>query len=85
MGFFDNTRVDVEDLVCALGNASGTPEYPREHARAHSVGTGLIIVGFDVGSKGSLQPRTISRGNIFPIPQWPLGGYSASAREKQSK
>jgi hypothetical protein len=53
-GFFDDTRVDAKDLVCALAIASGAKEYPRESARAHSVGNGWIIVGFNVGSKGGL-------------------------------
>ncbi len=54
MGFFNNTHVDVKDLVCALVIASGAKEYPRECVRAHSVGNGWIIVGFNLGSKGSL-------------------------------
>ncbi len=55
MGFFNDTGVDVEDLVCALLIASMTKEYARECARAHSVGNGWIIVGFDIlGSKGGL-------------------------------
>jgi hypothetical protein len=54
MGFFDDTRVDAEDLLCALVIASGTTEYPRERARVHSVGNGWIIMGFNVGSKGGL-------------------------------
>jgi hypothetical protein len=53
-GFFDHTRVDVEDLVCALAISSGAKEYPRARARAHSVGYGWIIVCFNVGSKGGL-------------------------------
>jgi hypothetical protein len=53
-GFFNNTSVDVKDLVCALAIASGTKEYARERARAHTVGNGWIIVGFDVGSKVGL-------------------------------
>jgi hypothetical protein len=52
--FFSNTHVDVEYLGCALAIVSGTKEYAREHAKAHSVGNGLIFVGFDVGSKGGL-------------------------------
>ncbi len=54
MGFFNNTGVDVEDLVCALAIASGTKEYASERARVHNVGNGWIIVGFNVGSKGGL-------------------------------
>ncbi len=34
--------------------ASGAKEYPRERARAHGVGNGWIVVGFDIGSKGGL-------------------------------
>jgi hypothetical protein len=72
-GFFDDTYVDVDDLACALAIASGAKEYPRECAKAHSVGNGWIIVGFDVGFKGGLtacsksspQPRTILRGGVF--------------------
>jgi hypothetical protein len=69
-GFFYNTRVDVEDLVCALVIASRAKEYFKEHVRAHSVGNGCVIVGFDLGLKGGLavffklssRPRMILRG-----------------------
>ena len=40
--------------MCALAITNGAKEYPRERARAHSVGNGWILVGFDVGSKGGL-------------------------------
>jgi hypothetical protein len=84
-GFIDDIRVDVEDLVCALAIAIGTEEYPREHARAHSVGNGWIIAGFDIGSIGGLavffeiklRPRLSCGGSICLIPQQLLGGYSA--------
>jgi hypothetical protein len=73
-GFFKYTRVDVEYLVCALAIASGTKEYARECARAHSVGNGWIILGFEAGCKGGLasflksssQPRRILQGEYFP-------------------
>jgi hypothetical protein len=47
MVFFDDTHVDVKDLVCALAIASGAEEHPRECARVYSVGNGCIIMGFD--------------------------------------
>jgi hypothetical protein len=90
-GFFDDTHFDVENLVCALVIASGAKEYPREHARGHSVGNGWIIVGFDIESKGGLavffnqvhDQGQSCEGSICLIPQRPLGGYSA--REEQSR
>ncbi len=53
-GFFNNTHVDVEYLVCALAIASGTKEYARECAKAHGVGYSGVVVGFNVGSEGGL-------------------------------
>jgi hypothetical protein len=53
-GFFNDTHVDVEYLVCALAIASGTKEYAREHAKVHGVGYSGVVVGFIVGSKGGL-------------------------------
>jgi hypothetical protein len=53
-GFFNNTHVDVEYLVCALAIASGTIEYARERAKAHGVGYSGVIVGFNVGFEGGL-------------------------------
>jgi hypothetical protein len=53
-GFFNNTRVDVQYLVCALALASGTKEYARERAKVHGVSYSGVIVGFNVGSKGGL-------------------------------
>ncbi len=78
MGFFDNTCVDVKDLVCALAIASGAKEYPRERARAHSVSNGWIIVGFNVGSKGGL----LGKGSICLIPQRLLGGLFSQRTAK---
>jgi hypothetical protein len=52
--FFDDTCVDVKDLVCALAIASGAEEYHGECARVHRVGNGWIIVGFNVGFKVGL-------------------------------
>jgi hypothetical protein len=53
-GFFNDTRVDVKYLMCALAIASGTKEYSRERVKAHGVGYSGVVVGFNAGSKGGL-------------------------------
>ncbi len=35
--FFNNTRVDVEYLVCALAIAGETKEYAKKHTKVHDV------------------------------------------------
>ncbi len=47
-GVFYYSRIDVEDLVCALAIASGTKEYAWECARAHGVGDCWIFMGFNI-------------------------------------
>ncbi len=83
-GFFNNTRVDVEYLLCALAIASGTKEYARERAKAHGVGYSGVIVGFNVGSKGGFAlffkinftaEDNFRGGSICWVPRRPLGGY----------
>jgi hypothetical protein len=84
MGFFYNTRVDVEYLVCALVIASGTKEYAWERAKAHGVGYSGVVVGFNVGSKGGFAvfcetdftAKDDFAGGVFVgYPRRPLGGY----------
>ncbi len=89
-GFFNNTRVDVKYLVCALAIASRTKEYAREHAKAHGVGYSGFVVGFNVGSEGGLAvffeinfiaKDNFARGIYIGYP----GGHWEAIKPKDSK
>ncbi len=69
-GFLNDTRADVKFLVCALVIASGTKEYARERAKAHSIGNGWISMGFNKGSEGGLVVFL----KIEFVARWSCGG-----------
>ncbi len=53
MGFLDYACINIEYLVCVLAVASWAEEYSWEHLGAHCIRDGWVIVGFDIGAKGS--------------------------------
>jgi hypothetical protein len=82
VGFLDYACINIKYLVCALAIASRAEEYSWEHAGAHCIRDGRIVVGFNIGAEGGFAVLLeVEFAAEDELPRGVLVGYPGSCWE----